>query len=95
MDHPWEAERSRHHLRIGALLTGVFAAEASGGAKGLIEGNLDQVLTQAYGVGVSVTFSAAATLLILKALDATLGLRVDTETERDGLDLALHGETVH
>ena len=41
-----------------------------------------------------VVYDAVATLIILKLLDATIGLRVEEEIERDGLDLALHGEVV-
>jgi ammonium transporter, Amt family len=81
---------------VGALLTGVFAVAAIGGEgkSGLIDGNAHQVLTQLYGIAVTAGYCAIATLVILKVLDATLGLRVDTETERDGMDLAIHGEVV-
>jgi Amt family ammonium transporter len=86
----------------GALLTGVFAvgafsatSDSPGGSPGLIEGNPGQVLTQAYGVAVTLVYTAVATLILLKIVDAILGLRVDQETEREGLDLRLHGETVH
>src|SRR5713226_3050161 len=81
---------------VGALLTGVFAVAAVGGEgkSGLIDGNAHQVITQLYGIGITAGYCAIATLVILKILDVTLGLRVDTETERDGMDLALHGEVV-
>ncbi len=81
---------------VGALLTGVFAVAAVGGEgkSGLIDGNAHQVITQLYGIGVTAGYCAIATLVILKILDVTLGLRVDTETERDGMDLAIHGEVV-
>jgi Amt family ammonium transporter len=81
---------------VGALLTGVFAVAAVGGEGkgGLIDGNAHQVITQLYGIGVTAGYCAIATLVILKILDVTLGLRVDTETERDGMDLAIHGEVV-
>jgi len=79
---------------VGAILTGVFAAEAIGGAKGLFEGNAAQVGLQAYGVGVTVAYTAIATFIILKVVDVIMGLRVDDEAERDGLDLNLHGESV-
>jgi Amt family ammonium transporter len=52
------------------------------------------VITQLYGIGITAGYCAIATLVILKLLDVTIGLRVDTETERDGMDLALHGEVV-
>ena len=79
---------------VGALLTGVFAAEAIGGKAGLLEGNVAQLSAQAVGVGATLAYGAVASFLILKAIDLAIGLRVDEEVERDGLDLALHGETV-
>ena len=79
---------------IGAILTGVFAVEAIGGTPGLLEGNPGQVLTQAWGVIATVAWCAIATFVLLKIIDATIGLRVARETEVDGLDLGLHGEVV-
>jgi Amt family ammonium transporter len=78
---------------IGALLTGVFVAESLGGS-GLAEGMtmLGQLWVQFYAVVATVIYDAIATLIILKALDAIIGLRVDEEQESEGLDLALHGE---
>jgi len=78
----------------GAILTGVFAIEQYGGTAGLIEGNAGQVINQLIGVGIVVVYDAVASLIILKVVDLIVGLRVDVEVERDGLDLALHGETV-
>ncbi|MFN4311626.1 MAG: ammonium transporter [Ferrovibrio sp.] len=82
---------------VGAILTGVFATKAITGAEeavGLIDGNAGQVLTQIYGVVITIVFTAIVSLIILKIIDWTIGLRVDEATERDGLDLNLHGETV-
>ncbi|MBI1777432.1 MAG: ammonium transporter [Proteobacteria bacterium] len=78
----------------GALLTGVFAINEYGGTSGLIEGNGVQVLYQAIGIVTVVVYDAIATLIILKVIDAVIGLRVDLDVERDGLDLNLHGEVV-
>jgi Amt family ammonium transporter len=78
----------------GAILTGVFAIEQFGGTPGLIEGNAMQVVNQLIGVGIVVVYDVIASLIILKLVDLIIGLRVDVEIERDGLDLALHGETV-
>jgi len=78
----------------GALLTGVFAISEYGGTSGLIEGNAMQVLNQAQGIIIVFVYDAIATLVILKVIDVVMGLRVEEEIERDGLDLALHGETV-
>jgi len=78
----------------GAILTGVFAIEAYGGTAGLIEGNAAQVLYQATGVVTVFVYDAVVTLIILKIVDMVIGLRVSEDVEREGLDLALHGETV-
>jgi len=78
----------------GALLTGVFAVQQYGGNAGLLEGNPMQVVNQAIGVGTVFVYDAVVTLIILKVVDMTIGLRVTKDVERDGLDLALHGETV-
>jgi Amt family ammonium transporter len=78
----------------GAILTGVFAVAAYGGTAGLIEGNAHQVLNQIIGVAVVFVYDVIVTLIILKIVDLVIGLRVSEETEREGLDLALHGEVV-
>ena len=78
----------------GAILTGVFAVSEYGGTAGVIEGNGGQVLNQCIGVGTVFIYDAVVTLIILKVVDLVIGLRVSAEVERDGLDLALHGETV-
>jgi Amt family ammonium transporter len=80
---------------IGALLTGVFASEAIGGTPGLLEGNAGQVVTQIEGIAATVVYCAAATFVLLTAIKATMGLRVDGEAEVTGLDLSAHGEVVH
>jgi len=81
----------------GAILTGVFAVQAIGGdgKKGLIDGNAGQVLTQLWGCLVTMAWCAFATFIILKLIDAMIGLRVAAEEEVEGLDINLHGETVH
>ena len=79
---------------VGALLTGVFAVEAVGGTPGLLEGNVGQVGIQAYGVAVTIVYDAVATFIILKVIQATVGLRVDEDTEIMGLDIRLHGEAL-
>jgi len=80
---------------IGALLTGVLARAAiSEGHSGLIDGNAHQVLIQLYGVAATVVYDAIVSLILLKIVDLVIGLRVDIDTEREGLDLAIHGEVV-
>ncbi|HKT20281.1 MAG TPA: ammonium transporter [Stellaceae bacterium] len=78
----------------GAILTGVFAISEYGGTSGWIEGNFGQVINQIEGVLIVVIYDVIVSLIILKLVDIMVGLRVDEEIERDGLDLALHGETV-
>ncbi len=80
----------------GALLTGVLAVAWVGGEgkSGLIDGNPQQVITQLYGIGVVAVYDAIASLILLKLVDLTIGLRVESDIEREGLDLAIHGEAV-
>jgi Amt family ammonium transporter len=81
---------------IGALLTGVFAKSAINSlGSGLVDGNAHQVLVQIYGILATVVYDAVVTLAILFLINAVIGLRVTEETEREGLDLSLHGEVVH
>jgi Amt family ammonium transporter len=80
---------------VGALLTGVFAVEQYGGTAGLIEGNAMQVVNQIEGIVIVFVYDAIVSLIILKIVDIFIGLRVSDEVEREGLDLALHGEVVH
>ena len=61
---------------VGAILTGVFAVEAIGGRAGVLEGNLGQLMPQIYAVLATVLWSGAVSLIILKVIDATIGLRV-------------------
>jgi ammonium transporter, Amt family len=78
----------------GAILTGVFAINEYGGTSGLIEGNAGQVINQCIGVGTVFVYDVVVTLIILKVVDMVIGLRVSEDVEREGLDLALHGETI-
>src|SRR5580658_6530501 len=80
---------------IGAFLTGVFAVQQYGGTAGLIEGNPGQVINQCIGIVTVIVYDAVVTVIILAIIKAVIGLRVSDEIERDGLDLALHGEVVH
>jgi ammonium transporter, Amt family len=79
---------------VGALLTGVFAVEQYGGTPGVLEGNLPQLYNQAIGIGTVFVYDAIVSLIILKIVDIFIGLRVTQEVEREGLDVALHGEAV-
>ena len=72
---------------VGALLTGVFASKDIGGSDG-------SVVTQLWGIGTTLIYGFSVSFAILKLIDMTIGLRVAEEQEREGLDLALHGERV-
>jgi Amt family ammonium transporter len=77
---------------VGAILTGVFADATLGGIglQGVTMGQ--QVVKQLIGVGATFAYTAVMSLIILKILDWTIGLRVADEQETEGLDLALHDE---
>jgi Amt family ammonium transporter len=89
---------------VGALLTGVFAAPSLGGA-----GIFDYVANAAsaeYSIGsqlwvqtqavlVTVVWSAVVSLIAYKIVDVVIGLRVSDEQEREGLDIASHGESAY
>ncbi len=72
---------------VGAVLTGVFAVKELSGLEA-------SVATQLLGVGVTLAYSGVLTFLLLKLIDLVIGLRVTEEQEREGLDVALHGERV-
>ncbi len=79
---------------IGALLTGVFAAEALGGA-GFGSGISSiggQVQTQAIGIIATIVYTGIVSFILLKVIDGVMGLRVNEEQEAEGLDVALHDE---
>jgi Amt family ammonium transporter len=82
---------------LGAMLTGVFASNAiNSSSKGwLIDGNFGQMWIQFQDVAYVFLYCAAVTFVILKVIDMIVGLRVSTEVEVEGLDINLHGETVH
>lgn len=81
---------------VGAVLTGVFATAFIGGdgKSGLVDGNPMQVVTQIEGIVLTMVWSAIGSFVILKIIDVAFGLRVGRQVERDGLDFALHGETL-
>jgi len=73
---------------VGAILTGVFA-------QGDDVTMMDQVVIQATAVGATIAYSAIMTAIILLVLKFTIGIRVSEEAEDEGLDVALHGESIH
>ena len=76
---------------VGAILTGVFAAPVLGGF-GEVTDIATQVWIQFKGVAFTVVYTGIVTYVILKVLDAVMGLRVAEEVEAVGLDLAEHNE---
>jgi len=80
---------------IGAILTGVFAVEAIGGTKGALEGNWNQVVAQFLSVGVTVVYCGVVSYVILKIINATMGLSLSENDQRIGLDQTQHGEMIH
>jgi ammonium transporter, Amt family len=87
---------------LGAILTGVFASrainpilkDAQGNALGLgvLDGNAGQLLNQFVGVAIGWILAIVGTVVILKVVDLTIGLRVPENHEIQGLDLSQHGE---
>ena len=80
---------------VGAILTGVFATRDVVGkpeAQGLLEGNVQQLVNQFIGVGAALAISIVGTIVLLKILDVTMGLRVSQADELQGLDVSQHGE---
>jgi Amt family ammonium transporter len=78
----------------GVLLTGVFATASVGGTPGLLEGNPYLVLTQLYGVVVTLVWSAGITFALLKLVGLFVPLRVSLQQELEGLDISQHGEAL-
>jgi len=81
----------------GALATGLFATIAvnDAGANGLFYGNPGQFVSQAVAVLVSWVWAGSVTFIILKVLDALVGLRVHPHEELAGLDASVHGEAAY
>ena len=76
---------------VGAILTGVFTAQAFGGS-GLEYGIGTQLRLQFLGAAATIAYSGVLTFVLAKAIDATMGLRVTAAEESEGLDIALHDE---
>jgi Amt family ammonium transporter len=81
----------------GALLTGIFADKLinGAGADGLLAGDPSLLVVQLVAVLATMLYAFIGTVLILKVIDLTLGLRVRKEEEVIGLDLTQHGEEAY
>jgi Amt family ammonium transporter len=82
---------------LGALLTGIFALKVvnpifKDGPVGMLDGNSHQILNQIVGIVIAWTLAIVGSLILLKIVDALVGLRVSQEDEVEGLDLSQHGE---
>jgi len=81
---------------FGAIATGVLASSTVQAAySGLIDGHPQQVVTQAIAVVATIAYAVVGTFLIVKVVDAVLGIRVKPEAEDLGLDLSVHGEVAY
>ncbi|WP_369822929.1 MULTISPECIES: ammonium transporter [Acetobacter] len=83
---------------LGALLTGVFAygpLSATDANPAGITGSFHQLIIQAEAVGVTILWCGVISFVLLKLIDATMGLRVSKEEEQEGLDMSLHGERIN
>ncbi|EKF61206.1 MAG: ammonium transporter [Agrobacterium albertimagni] len=81
---------------FGAIATGIFASASLGGigyAEGVTMGG--QVMTQIYAVVVTLLWCGIGSIILYKVVDLVVGLRVPVEAEREGLDLASHGEAAY
>jgi Amt family ammonium transporter len=77
----------------GLIATGLFASPAINGVAGLFYGNPGQLTIQIIAVVATAIYTFAVSLIIAKALDITIGLRVENNEEITGLDTALHEES--
>jgi len=88
---------------VGALGTGIFAAPSLGGTgvfdyatNAVAEYSFSgQIISQAWGVGITILWSGIVSFVLFKLIDMVIGLRVPEEAEREGLDTATHGERAY
>jgi Amt family ammonium transporter len=88
---------------VGALGTGIFAAPSLGGTgvfdyatNAVAEYSISgQLISQAWGVGITILWSGIVSFVLFKLIDMVIGLRVAEEAEREGLDTATHGERAY
>jgi len=80
---------------LGTFLIAFFASQAVGGFNGIFYGSVEPLIPQLVGIVVVVVYTAVVSFVILKALDALMGLRVPQEVEIEGLDTNLHGEKAY
>jgi ammonium transporter, Amt family len=82
---------------IGSLAIGIFASSIINpmGPNGLLYGNPNQLLIQAFGIGVAGVMGFFGTYVILKVIDVLIGIRVSAKVEQEGLDISEHAERAY
>jgi Amt family ammonium transporter len=83
---------------VGALLVGFLAygpLSATTAVPDGLSGGMEQFIKQVIAVAATMAYTAVATWILLKITDVIVGLRVTEEEEREGLDVALHGERIN
>jgi ammonium transporter, Amt family len=81
---------------FGAVATGVLATSViQPSFRGLIDGNPGQVVTQIVAIGATIAYAVIATFVIVKVVNAILGIRISAHDEELGLDLSTHGEVAY
>ena len=80
---------------IGAIGTGIFSAASLGGIKGADYSIMGQTVIQIEAVVITLIWSAVVAYVALKLVDMLIGLRVDADSERQGLDQTSHGEAAY
>jgi len=78
---------------VGAILTAVFASSFIMGDKAPTD-VMHQLWVQVEGVLATIAYSAVVTFILLKIIDVVIGIRVESDDERMGLDLSQHGERI-
>ena len=80
---------------IGAVGTGILSAATFGGVKGDGYSIMGQTMIQIEAVAITVVWTGVGAFILLKLVDMVIGLRVDAESERMGLDQTSHGEAAY
>jgi len=83
---------------VGSILVGVFATQAisgTGGEQGALYGDWNQLWIQTVATVFSILFSAVMTFILFKIVDKTVGMRVSSRIEEEGLDIYEHGEAAY
>jgi Amt family ammonium transporter len=78
----------------GGYLGDAGVLDFAGGTAGALEGNISQIGIQIYGIFATIVWSAIATAIIILIIDKVIGIRVDHDSESEGLDISQHGEVI-